>query len=161
MRKRGGTPGNMMKPRPNVLKRNMELAEALAKENGGNLPNPWSLIQMGHAGLYRYILRHPTHFRRFTFDSAVGREGGREKTTFNLGIRQTHLETAASLAKQNRGKLPPIRTLSQRGFTKLLSYMRTYPDLFAQWSPENLNGNGEAKMKAKSEIKKRRRKVLV
>lgn len=115
-----------MNVRPNVLEKNLKLAEQLAEKNSGKLPNPWSLIQGGYAALYRYILRHPDRFEHLKYDSAVEIKG---KTTFNITIRDRHLATAKQLRKE-LGKLPTTKWLANNGYTKLVAYMRIHPNLF-------------------------------
>ncbi len=118
-----------MKVRPKALAKNLGMAGRIAKRNGGKLPNPWKLIEMGHGSLYQYIGRHRKHFAHLKFDQAVQTEAS-AANQFNVAIRQEHLKLAKKLAKQNHGMLPRMRWLTDHGYTRLVSYVRVYPQLF-------------------------------
>ena len=153
-----------MKVRPRVLARNLKLADNLAADNGGVLPNPWRMIQMGHGGLYRYILRHPKKFDHFDYQEAVG--GQDDDATFNIGIRQEHLKTAETLVAK-KGELPSTKWLGANGYSKLVSYMRIHPSVFSDLKGRNgkTNEKGSGIMinatAPKSSTGKRRRKKRV
>ncbi len=114
--------------RPNVMDRNLRLAKRISERNGGKLPNPWALIQLDYGSLYRYIKRHPKEFAHFKVDVAVGHK---KNGTFNVSIRRKHLITAQQLAKSH-GVIPPPRWLNSHGYSRLASYMRVYPEVFAK-----------------------------
>jgi len=135
-----------MIPRPNVMQKNLHEVEKLSHNNGGKLPNPWRMIQMGYGSLYRYIKRHPSVFKRFTFDTAVGTSKGR-KTSFNVAIRKEHLCTAQKLTRIHQ-KLPDPAWLNANGYSRLAAYMRTYPEVFS-----NINSK---KKKQKTKNKKQK-----
>jgi len=115
--------------RPNVMNRRLKLAKELARKNGGKLPNPWKMIQQGHGGLYRYIRRHPVEFKKFIVEEAVIK-AHKNKGKFNISIREEHIKTAQNLAKANGGVIPNSRWLIKHGYTRLASYLRTYPHIF-------------------------------
>lgn len=120
--------GNVMSViRPNVMKKRLALARRLANKNSGRLPNPWKMIQLGHSGLYRYIQRHPREFGHFKIEKAVGING---RAHFNVAIREEHLEQARQLATKNGGVLQDAKWLIQKGYTRLASYIKTYPRVF-------------------------------
>ncbi len=121
--------------RPNVMERRLKLARALARNNGGKLPNPWKMIQQGHGGLYRYIQRHPDEFGHFEYEEAVGNEQKNlnKRGSFNVSIRHEHLSTALRLAK--KGVIPDTGWLIQHGYTRLASYVKTYPHVFKNLEP--------------------------
>ncbi len=148
-----------MKVRPRVLTRNLQLANTLAEHNGGVLPNPNRMIKMGHEGLYRYILRHPDYFEKFDYQEAVGIQD--DDATFNIGIRQQHLETADGLIKK-QGKLPSPKWLAVNGFSKLASYMRIHPEVFGNLKRRNGRTNSIMlhATAPKSSIDRRRRKKV-
>jgi hypothetical protein len=108
------------------MERRMKLATEMSEQNGGKLPNPQKMIQQGHGGLYRYIQRHPKEFGHFAVEEAVGRENN---GNFNVGIRNEHLTAARKLIKEH-GMLPDATWLARRGYTRLASYMKIYPDVF-------------------------------
>ena len=127
--------------RPKVMAKRLKLAKKLAKRNGGKLPNPWKMIQQGQSGLYRYISRHPKEFEHFEVEDAVKKESKlfarsteelKEKLRgkFNVAIRKEHIKKARQLARKNDGVLPDISWLMQHGYTRLASYMKTYPYVF-------------------------------
>jgi len=126
--------------RPKVMKRNLEEARQIAKANGGKLPNPWKLIQMGHGGLYRYIKRHPKSFSKFKFEQVIGVDRKR-KTAFSMSIRDEHIKTATKLAKRHKG-LPDFSWLNANGYSRLAAYIRAYPEVFS-----SLNGTTASKRK--------------
>lgn len=118
--------------RPKVMEKRLKLARKLERENGGKLPNPWKMIQQGHGGLYRYIQRHPTVFSQFAIEEAVGKEEEKNgRGNFNISIREEHLKNARQLARKNNGILQDINWLMQHGHTRLASYVKTYPCVFA------------------------------
>lgn len=114
-----------MIPRPNVMRKNLQTAQELSDDNGGRLPNPWRMIQMGYGGLYRYIIRHPSAFKSFKFDPAVGIDKKGRKP-FNVAIREEHIDTAKQLIKK-KGRIPDPAWLNANGYSRLAAYMRTYP----------------------------------
>ena len=120
-----------MTPRPNVMRRNLELADRLAEENGGLLPHPWKMIEMGHGGLYRYILRHPQEFDHFGVEEPPSKIAG-----YNASIREKHLKTARRLKTgrygEGRGKMPSVQWLTTHGYSKLVAYMKNYPKVFEE-----------------------------
>lgn len=118
--------------RPKVMAKRLKEAERLAKKNGGKLPNPWTMIQQGHGGLYRYIQRHPKEFEHLPVEEAVGTDNHKVegRTSFNVAIRLEHLTLARKLADQNGGEVPDTNWLTAKGYTRLASYMKTYPHVF-------------------------------
>lgn len=117
--------------RPNVMEKRLKLAQKLACKNGGKLPNPWKMIQQGHGGLYRYIQRHSKEFKQFKIEKAVGKERTKNgRISFNISIREEHLKTARQLAQKNGGTLQDGGWLMQQGYTRLASYIKTYPHVF-------------------------------
>jgi len=118
-----------MDVRPKALERNVNTAKELAKNNNGLLPSPWRMIKMGYGGLHRYILRHPTYFKDLQFQEVVGTEDG---VSFNIEIRRRHIETVHKLIKEH-GKLPGITWMNNNGYSKLASYMRIHPEVFAKF----------------------------
>lgn len=145
--------GITMTVRPRVMAKRLKLAEKLAKNNGGKLPNPWKMIQQGHNGLYRYIHRHQEAFEHFEVEDAVDREPTKRngEGSFNIAIREEHLETARQLAKKNDGVLQDVSWLMRHGYTRLASYIKTYPYVFV-----HLNGKPKRGLTHK---KKRRKHV--
>jgi hypothetical protein len=117
-----------MLARPRVMERNLRAAEKLARKNGGKLPNPWRMIQMGHGGLYRYIKRHPKAFSKFSFDQVLAVDRKR-KTTFSVSVRDEHLATAEKLTKRHK-RLPDFSWLNANGYSRLAAYIRAYPEVF-------------------------------
>lgn len=116
--------------RPKVMEKRLKLAEELTENNGGKLPNPWKMIQQGHGGLYRYTLRHKKEFSHFKVEEAVGKDEKNGRSHFNVAIRDEHLRTARKLAQNNGGVLQDTEWLAERGFTRLASYVKTYPHVF-------------------------------
>jgi len=123
--------------RPNVMGKRLKLAQKLAEENGGKLPNPWKMIQQGHGGLYRYIQRHPKEFGHFAIEEAVAQDNQNGHNNFNVSIREEHLTVARQLAQTNDGVLQDIRWLIQHGYTRLASYIKTYPHVFNKLEPKS------------------------
>ena len=115
--------------RPKVMEKRLSLAKKLSKKNGGKIPNPNKLIQMGHGGLYRYMLRNSKFFENFEVDKAVDMDR-RTGTTYNISIREEHIRTAQRLAKRNGGKIPDAEWLQEHSYTSFVAYMRTYPHVF-------------------------------
>jgi len=122
------------------MKKNLELAEKISKANNGKLPNPWKLIQMGHGGLYIYIKRHPKAFERFCYEQVLGVDRKR-RTTFSMSVRDGHVKTATELSKKHTG-LPDFSWLNANGHSRLVAYIRAYPEVFAGINP---NGTPKAK----------------
>ncbi len=120
----------MLIVRPKVMEKRQKLAQKLSDKNGGKLPNPWKMIQQGHGGLYRYIQRHQKEFSQFEVEKAVGKEKENGRAHFNVGIREEHLSQARQLARKNRGVLQDPKWLNQHGYTRLASYIKTYPKVF-------------------------------
>ena len=118
--------------RPKAMKQRLKLAQELTDKNGGQLPNPWKMIQQGHSGLYRYIQRHPKEFDHFQLEKAVQEENG---SNFNISIREKHLKKARQLARKNEGVLQDPSWLIQHGYTRLASYLKTYPHVFVDLQP--------------------------
>ncbi len=118
--------------RPKVMAKQLKLAGQLAKKNGGKLPNPWKMIQQGQSGLYRYMHRHPEAFKHFEVENAVEPEPTKRngEGSFNIAIREEHLEKARELAHQNDGVLQDAGWLIRHGYTRLASYLKTYPYVF-------------------------------
>ena len=114
------------------MAKRLKLAEKLAKSNGGKLPNPWKMIQQGHSGLYRYIHRHAEAFEHFDIEDAVEREPTKRngEGSFNVAIREEHLKKARQLASKNNGALQDVNWLMRHGYTRLASYIKTYPYVF-------------------------------
>jgi hypothetical protein len=122
------------------MSKNLREAEKLAEQEGGVLPNPWRMIQMGHGGLYRYITRHRGAFKKFKFATAIGVDGkGKNKRTFNRAIREEHIETANNLARRHKG-VPDSFWLNANGYSRLAAYIRRYPAVF-----KNLDGKSPKK----------------
>ena len=134
--------GDPMTVRPKIMKKRLKLAEELTRKNGGKLPNPWKMIQQGHGGLYRYVQRHPREFSHFKIEEAVGQELIKQNVqgTFNLAIRREHLKKARQLARKNKGVLQDSSWLMRQGYTRLASYIKTYPHIFACFNGRQKRG---------------------
>ena len=88
------------------------------------------MIQQGHGGLYRYIQRHPKEFGHFVIEEAVAQDKNGH-SNFNVSIREEHLTVARQLAQKNDGVLQDTGWLIQHGYTRLASYVKTYPYVFS------------------------------
>lgn len=129
-----------MTVRPRVMAKRLKLAEQLAKKNGGKLPNPWKMIQQGQSGLYRYIHRHPKAFEHFEVEDAVEPTKRSGEGNFNIAIRKEHLKKARQLASKNNGVFQNSSWLIQHGHTRLASYAKTYPYVFAHLNGKQKRG---------------------
>ena len=103
-----------------------------SKNNNGELPNPWKMIQQGHGGLYRYIQRHQQEFKHLNVEKAVGKEPNKQNKmiNFNVAIREEHIKKARRLALKNNGVLQDPNWLRKNGHTRLASYVKIYPNVF-------------------------------
>lgn len=119
----------LKRPRPRVIERRISLAKQLANKNGGKLPSPWKLIQMGHEGLYRYMLRNSGLFTEIQRESVITRK--RDVPSINETIKDKHLETIKKLIAKH-GSLPDSKWLSEHGHNKLVAYMKNHPDAFKE-----------------------------
>ena len=96
----------------------VSVAERLAEENGGTLPNMAALRKTDNAGLYSAMRHHPNLFSH---------------------IKQNNLRTAAEdwipvaerLAKKNNGRLPSAKWLSANGYNGLRGALDRHPHLFS------------------------------
>lgn len=145
------SPPPTMTVRPKVMARRLKLAEKLAKNNGGKLPNPWKMIQQGQSGLYRYIHRHPKAFEHFEVEDAVEPEPTKRngEGSFNIAIREEHLKKARQLASKNNGVLQDSAWLIRHGHTRLASYAKTYPYVFVRLHGKQKNGLTHKKRRRK------------
>jgi len=117
-----------------IMNKQLKLAETLSKKNGGKLPNPQKMIQQGYGGLYRYINRNPKRFNHMPVEQVVGKEHSKETghVQYNVSIRNEHIQQAKKLARQNRGVLQTPKWLIENGYTRLASYVKTYPHVFVK-----------------------------
>lgn len=97
----------------------VELAEKLAKGNGGTLPSPWWLRRNDHKGLDYCMRKYPKLFAHIPQERAT--------ETSDWYVKQ-----AEELTKKNRGVLPSSWRLRNDGHhLGLNDYMIKHPELFA------------------------------
>ena len=89
----------------------IEIAEKLAKDNGGKLPSLSWLKTNGYRKLYQCIISN-----RDTFSHI-------KRNDNNLKSLDEWIEIAEKLAKDNGGKLPPAKWLRENGHKRLVVYL--------------------------------------
>ena len=108
----------------------VSIAEDMAKKNGGMLPNPQALIDMGFWALYQQMRRRPelfAHIKR----TAKPRPKHRSEAWVQL---------AEKLASQHHGVLPSPKWLCDHNFRGLYAYILENRDLFGHIRQEKSKG---------------------
>ena len=110
-------------PKPDVLKRYVAEAEALALKHDGKIPHVRWLRRNGHANLDQYMRAHPKAFGHLQQHRNVVRN-------FDQKAKKRQVKAAKFLARRNNGNLPSVSRLMKRKKTGLLSYMNKHPHFF-------------------------------
>ncbi len=95
------------------------IAEQLAKEHGGILPNPYWLINNKYGGLYQCIRNNSEKFAHIKQQSK------------KLKSIEEWITTAEQLAKEHGGTLPNYKWLENNRHSGLNTCVRNYPEKFA------------------------------
>jgi hypothetical protein len=104
------------------------VAEKLAKENGGVIPNGGWLRHNNYAGLYQAMIKNPSAFIHFKQESKKG------KTT------EQWVPVAEKLAKENGGVIPNRGWLKHNGYIGLYEAMKKKPQTFSHLKQESKKG---------------------
>ena len=115
-----------MKVRPKTLNRYLELARKISAANGGRLPNPWKIIQLGYWSFYKYMRRHPDLFSDFELQKVIVFS---KNSAYNENIRKDHVQTAVALLQANGEESLTPKWLKRNGYSKLAAYFRLHPGL--------------------------------
>lgn len=99
-----------------TFEEHVQLAEKLARENGGNLPAA-SILRKNYQALGQAVQKHPTHFLHLKQDVL-------------MTPLEEHIAVAQRLAKRNKGILPHGGWLVRNGFRKLEAMMYRHPERF-------------------------------
>jgi hypothetical protein len=103
------------------------VAEKLAREHKGVLPNRWWLQQNGYVGLVQCMRKHPRLFRHIKQD--VKRRTSEQTVVL-----------AERLARRHRGVMPNSWWLQQNGYVGLDQCMRKHPRLFRHIKQDSKRG---------------------
>jgi hypothetical protein len=95
----------------------VRIAENLAKDNNGILPNVGWLIKNKNSSLERYMKRHPELFKHI-------KQERKNKTS------KEYIKIVGKLVKSNNGILQNSAQLSKEGYRTLNYYIRNHPELF-------------------------------
>lgn len=102
------------------------LADKLAKENGGILPNQAWLQNNCHSGLAHCIVKYPNSFKHI-------------KQEYKGGIKiDEHIKLSKKLAKENGGILPATSWLKNNGYSKIVQAKQDHPEQFSIFKQEKL-----------------------
>jgi len=94
----------------------VKIAEEIAEEHSGVLPNDWWLCHNGYGGLHMCKYKHPELFKHIPQDT-------RKSPNEIVAI-------AEDLAKNNGGKLQHIAWLVKNGYSNVVRCKQKKPDLF-------------------------------
>ena len=97
----------------------IQLAEKLAKENGGILPSPTWLNDNGYNRIVVCMYKHTELFKH------IKQERHRKRRSI-----EENIEIANSLARKHKGKLPSHIWLLKNGYATLSRKIRAHPDKF-------------------------------
>ena len=106
----------------------VSVAERLAKENDGKIPNLMKLREMGYGPLGQAIERYPELFAHLEWENKRGR------------LAKEWVSVAERLAKENDGKLPVQAWLHKNGYGGLVGALQVHPELFAHLECETGKG---------------------
>lgn len=105
-------------------KDNVELAEQLAKEHNGILPNMAWLVKNGYSGLVQAIQLHKNDFKHIQQKRIVI-------------SAEEHVKHAELIAKKNNGKLPSPKILREK-YSKLYATLCKAPEIFSHIPQEKI-----------------------
>lgn len=113
---------------PRKIKAWVSIAEKMAADNGGTLPNCFTLLKNDGWGLYAAMRRSPKNFTHIKQDKKIRR------TTDEWVV------FAEKFAQENGGVLFCVRHLRKMGYASLNAAMRRSPKKFAHIKQDKLIG---------------------